>query len=186
MTGVTVDEAVRKLLFRYDAFYLYGASDNGAGGLQVVWVYPKGYGKRIRPSPPEEWASTKEMEKALLDSDPALRAPAYETLIKRKRGESKDLVITALKTESVEAIRLRVFYAAREKGVHLPPYLVQSLAVNDSSEQLRVMALEALEKNETIRGLLTSALLDPSLLVQTKAKELLDDLDAQSAERIPK
>src|SRR3990167_7980604 len=77
-----VDEALRQILARYDAFYLYEAADEPRAGadpasatpkLRSVWVYARGQGSGLEPVPPEDWASTREFERKLNDPDPEVR-----------------------------------------------------------------------------------------------------------------
>src|SRR4029453_11948891 len=73
LDNVPFEEAVRRLLRRYDAFLYYAATDSPPASLRVVWIYPKGSGAALQPVPPESWAATAELQQGVRDPDPAVR-----------------------------------------------------------------------------------------------------------------
>jgi len=75
--------AVQDLLRDYDVFYFCGVDDRPPARLKAVWVYPKGKGAGHQPVPPEDWASTNELEAATADNDPATRLNAIVSFIER-------------------------------------------------------------------------------------------------------
>lgn len=180
---LTLEEGLRQILKDYDTFFFYGAEREAPASLKVVWVYPKGRGKGLAPVPPEEWASTKEVEGMLGDSDPEVRARAIETLIERKRGQALDAVLQALRDKD-DRVRGRALYAALSRGVKPPPDTLIDLALNDASPDVRFLAPDALSDHPDVRAIAERALEDPSPPVQNKAQEILRRLDA--ATRPPK
>jgi type II secretory pathway component GspD/PulD (secretin) len=53
LDNVPFEEAVRRLLRRYDAFLYCGGTDSAPASLRVVWIYPKGSGAALQPVPRE-------------------------------------------------------------------------------------------------------------------------------------
>jgi hypothetical protein len=82
------DEALRRLLTGYDAFFLSGSSAGKPAALTTVWIYPKGEGASLVPLSPEAWMSTADALKAATDPDPAIRARALEELSERADSSS--------------------------------------------------------------------------------------------------
>ena len=44
-----LDEGLRQILNKYDAFLFYGVDEQAPSSLKAVWVYPKGRGRGIAP-----------------------------------------------------------------------------------------------------------------------------------------
>lgn len=177
---VSLDEALRALLKGYDAFYYYGVEKDGPAALRAVWIYPKGYARGLRPVPPEAWASTKDLEAALADSDPGVREKAYEGLIARPDQRSRDLVLQALRgrRETDDDLRQRILQSTLTQGMEIPPEVLTELVSADRSEQIRWMALDALSYRGNAKTAAEAALNDPSETVRTRAKEILAALEA--------
>jgi hypothetical protein len=177
---VPLDEALRVLLKGYDAFYYYGVEKDGPAALRAVWIYPKGRARGLRPVPPEAWASTKDLEAALADSDPAVREKAYEGLIARPDPRSRDLVLQALRgrRESDDDLRQRIFQSALTQGMELPQEVLVELVSSDRSEQMRWMALDTLSFRGNAKTAAEAALNDPSETVRARAREILAALEA--------
>jgi len=173
------DEGIRRLLSGHDAFLLYGVEDKTPASLRAVWVYPKGGGKSLQPTPPEAWASTKELEGKLADRDRGVRARAYEGLIDREHERALDIVLRGLREDKDAEVRSRLLYAALNKGLELPADLLVSLASGDGSEQVRFLALNALEGDPNAGAIATTALNDPSPQVRIRAREILATLGDQ-------
>ena len=180
-----VDEALRQILSRYDAFYLYEAADEPRAGaepasaapkLRSVWVYARGQGSGLEPVPPEDWASTREFEKKLDDPDPEVRFRALGILIERLGNGARDAVLQAL-NDPDERVRAEVLQAAVEEGVELPADLLTNLFFNDPSAQVRFLALEGLRDDPKAREFAERALKDSDQHVQNLAREILAALD---------
>jgi hypothetical protein len=180
LKDVPVEEGLRDVLKNYDAFFYYGAAgENTKPVLRAVWVYPKGAGETIRPVPPEAWASTKDLEASLADSDPAIRERAYEALMSRPDRRSGDLLLLALRgtSETDPEMRQRLLSNAFSNGVDVPADMLADLVRTDGSEEIRMMALDALSGDPLSKDVALSALTDPSEAVRQKAKDLLAEID---------
>ena len=188
-----VDEALRQILARYDAFYLYEAAEEPAAGqsaegatpkLRSVWVYARGQGNGLEPVPPEDWASTREFEKRLDDPDPAVRFRALGILVERLGDGARDAVLQAL-NDPDELVRAEVLQAALDEGLTLPTDLLTNLFFNDPSAQVRFLALEGLRDDPNAREFAERALKDPDQHVQDLAREILAGLDEATRPRPP-
>jgi hypothetical protein len=176
--NVTIAEALHKLLVDYDAFLFYGGLKESPAVLRTVWVYPKGTASALRPVPPEMWGSTKELEKALSDSDPQVRERAYEALMSRPDARSRSLVIDALKgiRERDDGLRQRMLSTLMSKDFPIPSDVLADLARVDASDQIRWMALDAVSQQPSAKQVAESALLDLNEAVRERAKEILREL----------
>ena len=169
---VPLDQGLLRILKGYDSFFLYAPDEKGAAVLKAVWVYPKGRGQGLAPLPPELWASTKDIEKRLDDTNADTRAKAIETLVSRKGTEALDAVVTALKDDHGH-VRTQALYGAMAAGLPVPVETLSTLALTDPSADVRFLALEALASDPGAKALAEQALNDPSPHVQYKAKEIL-------------
>ena len=179
-----LDEGLRQILKGEDSFFFYGADKEGPSSLKVVWVYPKGKGRGLAPVPPEAWASTKELEGMLADPDPKARLEAVLALIDRKGDKAQDLVLDALRDQD-DKVRSEALYRTFGSGVKLSADTLTDLAVNDTSPDVRFLALDALAKDPDVRALAERALNDPSPQVQNKAREIIEALDSAAQRTAP-
>jgi hypothetical protein len=179
LTGVALDEGLRRLLANYDTFFYYAAAGSGASSLRTVWIYPKGTAAGLRPVPPDAWAGTKELQASLADADPEVRARTYEALIARPTPESRELVLHALRgtSESDSTVRERILSSAFSSGMQLPADLLTYLARWDAHEGIRLIALDGLALEPTFKETAQAALMDPSPRVRKRAKEILAELE---------
>ena len=131
--------------------------------MRRVWVYPSGQGGQLRPVPPAEWASTKELEASIADSDPEVRAKAYEALMANPEPARRNLVLQALRgvREASDELRERILSSAISKGFPLSAELLGDLAQTDRSEQIRWMALDALSSDASGKRVAEKALNRP-------------------------
>jgi hypothetical protein len=180
LAGVPVDEGLRRLLENYDAFFYYGVVGNRSSSLRAVWIYRRGAAAALRPVPPEVWAGTKELQASLADTDPEVRARAYQALISRPDRESREVVIQALRgaSEPDDAVRERILSTAFSTGVSLPRDLLMDLARWDTAAEVRLTALNALAFEPTLKEAAQAALTDSSPVVRERAKEMLAELEA--------
>jgi len=181
VSDVPLDEALRRLLHEYDAFLYYGAVGTHPSRLRAVWVYAKGTAVALRPVPPEVWAGTGELEASLTDANPHVRERAYQVLMDRPSDRSRELTLSAIRgaSEQDEGIRQRLLSNAVTKGMALPPDLLSDLARADGSEQIRLMALDALAMTApsvTAKEVAEAALYDPSGPVRERAADILSQL----------
>jgi len=181
LAGVPVDEGFRRLLADYDVFFYYAAVGNRSSSLKTVWIYRKGSAAALRPVPPEAWAGFKELQASVADTDPEVRARAYEALMSRPDRESRELVIQALRggSEPDDAVRERMLALASSTGMAVPRDLLMYLARWDVAERVRLTALNALVFEPTLKEAAQAALSDSSPVVRERAKEILAELDAR-------
>jgi HEAT repeat protein len=172
-----LEEAIRKVLLDYDAFFFYDASAAPAR-LRTVWVFSKGSASDIRPVRPEQCASSKDIETALRESDPAARSLAYEALLERPDRHSRMLITEALRgiREPDAGVRERLLSMALSRGFELSPEVLADLARADASENIRLMAVDALAQHPSAKQIAEAALTDPSAAVRARAKEVLSEV----------
>ena len=187
LKDVPLDEGIRQILKNHDAFLFYSpqtgsrAERDSSAVLRVIWVYPKGRGWRLQPFPPEQWASTKELEGKLDDADPEVRSQALLAMIERKGAAAMDALLRALREDRDDKVRRRALDAALRKNLDLPPGLLQALVATDRSEVVRFLALEALQGDPNMKAIAEQRfLLDPDPNVKARAEQILRLLDASS------
>jgi hypothetical protein len=177
LDGLSLDEALRRILQDHDAFFFYGVERDRPASLRVVWVYPRDRGRGLMPVPPEAWASTKELEGELRDADPETRGRAVETLVERKGEKARDVVLRALADPDGQ-VRSRALYGALRAGLDFPAEFLTRMVLEDSSSHVRFLALEALEARPAVIGAIAArAMSDPDPHVRNKAQEILSGLD---------
>jgi HEAT repeat protein len=183
LNGVAIDDALRTLLAAYDTFFFYDGLRTSPAELRTVWVFPKGSASALRPVRAEQWASRAELEAALGDTDPEVRAAAYEALLSRPDQRSRSLVIDALSgsTERHAGVRERLLSDAMSKGFAVPDEVLGQLARADSSDQIRWIALDALSHHPSAKQIAEAALADPSEAVRLRAKEVLIESESRPA-----
>jgi hypothetical protein len=179
-----LDEALHQMLGRHDTFFFYGANKEFPAVLQVVWVYQKGKGQGLQPVPPEDWASTKDLEAAFTDNDAETRLKAITGVIERSnRDHAMGVALHAL-SDPDENVRSMALFAARTKGLEILSDTLMSLFTNDPSASVRFLALEALAKDpNSARTFAELGLKDPDSGVKRKAQEILTGLDAAERRR---
>jgi len=177
LENVPLEEGLRQLLKNQDSFFFYGVEKDSPSRLRIVWVYPKGKGYGLQPIPPSMWASTKELEGQLKDPNPTLRSEAIKNLVERKGKGASKLVLDTLKQEENEAVRTQALHAATEEGIDLPAGLLANVALGDSSENMRFLALEALAGDPNAGPVAQGALNDSSPHVRKLAEQILARLN---------
>jgi hypothetical protein len=185
LENVPLDEGLRYFLSDHDSFFYYNATSDAPASLRTLWVYSKGAASALRPVPPEAWASSTELIASLSQADPESRALAYEALISRPDGASREAVIEALKgaREKDEGVRQRIFTTAMTRGMAVPPEVLGDLVRLDQSEQIRWLALDALSEDPSAEDIAHVALADSSEVVRNRAKEILADRNAAKHRR---
>ena len=173
-----LEQALHRILEKYDAFFFYGVEKQDPSSLKTVWVYPMRAGRGMAPVPPESWGSTKELEPMLDDPDPRVRARAIAALVRRKREGALDAVLDALR-DSDEQVRTEALYGARQAGLDLPEESLRDLALNDDSVDVRFLALHSLANSPDAQSVAEMALNDPSKPVRDMAQEILRDLSGK-------
>ena len=185
LTNVPVDEAIRTLLKNYDTFLYYSPSQQSPASLAAVWVYPRGAASSLRPVPVETWASTRDLEAAMADRDPAVRERAYEALMARPDRVSQNRVLLAIRgaTEADSELRERLLSTALSRSVEIPREVLSDLVRVDGTEAIRLIALDALTGDPAARETAVAALTDPSEAVRDRAREFLTELDSLARRR---
>lgn len=168
---LAVDEALRLLLREHDVFYFHAGAGKGPSALVAVWVYRQGAGQGLEPIPPEQWASTRELERKLRDADGEVRARALATLVERRPEGARKEILRALKDED-DRVRSRALYGALTSDLELAASTLKA-ALLDPSPQVRFLALEALVGRPEAAEAARHALNDPDPHVQEKAREIL-------------
>lgn len=140
-TELSLEEGLRRLLGKHDAFFFYEAQTSEPATLKAVWVYTKGRGKMVSPDGATITAAM--MDQILINPDVQFRATAVEDWVDRKGTQSTDVVMKALKDKDSE-VRNRSLFKALSAGVRVPPDFLSQIALADPSPEVRVLALQAL------------------------------------------
>jgi hypothetical protein len=167
-----VEEGLRQLFKKYDAFFLYSAGRGESSRLTVVWVYPHGKGSNLEPVPPEEWASTEDLHRMFSDPDPEVRARALEGLLERKGDQALADVQRALQDPD-EQVRASAIYATITAGVELPKEDLCNVALNDPAADMRLLALRLLAGSPDAQSVANFMVNDRSEAVRNQAQEML-------------
>ena len=167
-----IEAAIRELLRDTDMFVLYAAEPHTGQRLAAVWVYPRGSTRDIEPVPAELWASTPELQRQLTEWNPDLRARAIEELIERAGDAALPDVFTALADGNAD-IRQRALDAALAAGLDVPLEQLHALTLNDSSPEVRLRALQALEERPDSASIIEAATHDPDANVRREAQSIL-------------
>jgi hypothetical protein len=184
LSSVPLDEALRRILKGLDAFYLYGASEDSDASLRAVWVYPKTQARGLQPGFPEGCATPDQLESRLADPDPLVRSRAYQALLERNvDARTTDRILSRLaRDERDDGVRLQAVAAALNTGRQLSSDLLFSLAFLDPSEGVRMLALGSTIGSPEARAVAARALTDQSQEIRDWAREILDQLNASSAQ----
>ncbi len=170
-TNQPLDAGLRQLLAGHDVFSYH----RGDRGLLTIWIYAKLEGRGIYPIPFETWASTADLQQRLDDYDAAERVAALEALVDRGGALSERAVIKALDDED-ERVRTMALYEALNEDFALPPEMLSDLAFNDSSHNVRFLALKSLAGTPTEEQVALAALNDPNLVIRNYAESVLNRL----------
>jgi hypothetical protein len=170
--SLSVEEGLRQLFRKHDAFFFYGVGKDESSALKVVWVYPKGRGRSVEPIPSEKWASTEELYRMLSDPDPKVRGRAFQGILERKGDLALDAVQGALQDPD-EQVRSSVLEAAIAAGIAPPPEFLRNVVLKDTSVYVRCLAVQALADSPDAQSVAESAMNDPSEAVRTQAQEIL-------------
>jgi hypothetical protein len=160
-----LEKGLREILAGYDVFTYH----RGDRGLLTVWVYGKFEGRSLFPAPFETWASTADLQERLEDPDAEDRAAALEALLDRGGSILEREVIKAL-DDPEEQIRTLALYEALNEGLDLPPDRLIDLAANDSSHNVRFLALQNLEGRPAEGRAIEAALSDPNPVIRSYAE----------------
>jgi hypothetical protein len=176
MRDVPVDDGLRQLLSPFDAFYLYSSDEEKSpGSIKTVWVFERGEGRDLQPVPPEQWASTKELERQLDDPDPEVRAETFEALVERQ-GEKGLATVRKGLSDPDDSVRLRTLSSAIDVEMDIPARELEPLIldVQGSSQAMRVLALQAIADKPEAEAIATTLANDPDDMVRQQALLILE------------
>jgi hypothetical protein len=193
-----IDQALRELLSRQDAFFLHSGEGHPPGALSIVFVYPPGKGQELLPVPPELWASTAEAEQRAQSSDADERRAGLELVVRLRGERSLDTVMEAL-ADPEESVRMRVLDLGLQRGVPVPATTLYTLVERDASPVVRLLALKELGRryrepgdatapdDPSVRLAAELALRDPDGNVRAEGHNLLLEMGVAGATqpRIP-
>jgi hypothetical protein len=178
-----IDAAMRQMLSGYDVVLFYAAgAQPGPESLKSVWAYA------ANTAPLEglsngKWKETnKSLEEDVSgsdDDDSPSRIAEVDMLIRREGRQSQGIVLNALKSPS-EKMRHQALHRALVIGVALPEETLTALALNDNSQEIRYLALQALPIEPRLKWVADKAAKDPSVQVSTEAKEILHEYETPS------
>lgn len=183
-----LDEALRHILSRYDAFFLYGERQDilGSPPLRAVWIYPPGRAETARLLPEVTATAGKQATPTQTASAPGAQpAPARTTSTPglqaaapppAKGSDSAADVLQALKDPSAEA-RERALSQALSAKVQIPQETLIDLALTDPSVKVRLLALQALPVDPDLRWVAERAAGDSDPEITQAAREILRTLD---------
>jgi proline iminopeptidase len=175
---VRLDDAMKRLLSPYDAFYLFSGADKARAAITSIWVYPRGQGHELEPVPPSTWASTKELEAQLESPDPSVRAETYEALIERL-GDRGLATISRAFIDPDEGVRLGALQAALGADLEIPAWELQGLVLSDPSQAVRLTAIMAIEDRPEAGAIAASVKDHPDEVIRNHANFILDMLASQ-------
>jgi HEAT repeat protein len=185
LQDVTVEQALRDLLKDYDTFFFYRGTDPDRPSISIktVWVYRRGEGELLQPLPPEEWASTADLERGLSDPDPRVRAKAIEALVGRfPEAPGTVAAVQQALNDDDDNVRATALNAAVKGQVELSIDQLAALAASDRSPDVRLQALTTLALEPDVQRSVaeTAAGSDPDPRVRAVAKEMLEELKASA------
>ena len=122
--------------------------------------------------PPNCGRAHAELQRQLTEWNPDLRARAIEELIERAGDAALPDVFTALADGNAD-IRQRALDAALAAGLDVPLEQLQALTLNDSSPEVRLRALQALEERPDSASIIEAATHDPDANVRREAQSIL-------------
>src|SRR5216683_1819895 len=111
----------------------------------------------------------------LSDKDPDVRGRAIETLAERKRQAALEAVLKSLQDDDGQ-VRVRALYGALKADMEIPEAVLSNL-LNDTSPDVRLVALQALAKSPNARPIAERALNDSSEAVRALAHEIAEPSD---------
>jgi hypothetical protein len=179
-----LDAALHQMLAGSDVILLYAAgTEPGPESLKSVWAYPPNQAP-LEVLSAGKWKETnkgieEEVSAGGDDDDSPSRIAEVDMLIRREGRGALGVVQNALKSPS-EKMRHQALHRALAVGVPLPEETLTSLALNDSSQEVRYLALQALPIAPRLKWVADRAAQDPSVQVSTEAKEILHEFEPRS------
>lgn len=179
---VPLDRAVQTILEFEDSFLAFENQGRANAALKAVWVLPAGTGGTWLPQTSRCPRELSELEQQLTAEQASQRAEALETLIDLQGPDALQAAVQSLGDRD-DDVRYRVLLKAQGTGLALPPEVLANLVQHDSSELVRMMAVEAIGNHPSIdeQGKIAFAqyaINDSSPAVQTRASEILSHLES--------
>jgi hypothetical protein len=156
-----------------------------------MWVYAKGQGPSFAPRPIDNSSSPANINSALANAAPEVRARSVEALVERGGSAAVPAVLQAVDDEDA-MVRSRALDAAVNSGLDVPAdVLIRRIQVDPSAE-VRFIALAGLAtlldpsvpgegrvvSNAEVRAISELALNDPNAEVRWQARQNLQTLSA--------
>lgn len=182
--NLSLVDGVQRLASDYDCYFLFRAGAQTPAVPGGIWIYPKGQGDTLAKIHTKQLRFEQEFDEKLADPDPGSRAHAFEVLLKSRRG-TLDSVTKALEDTDAQ-VRYRALSMAVAQKITLPRHVLEELIEADPSEIVRLVALSAIGaepeiEKDHLKAIAHFALHDPDPVIQTKALEILDQMDSELA-----
>ncbi len=186
LDGRPVDQALRDMLVREDVFFAFQNRGSSDSALTAAWVLPAGTAETRLPNVAACPREVADLEDRLTAEASNQRAEAIEALIDLQGSDALPAVVRSLADQDDE-VRYRALEKAHVAGLSLPPDVLAHLVENDSSELVRMMAIEAVGHHPSIdaqekMALARYAIHDTSPAVQTRSSEILSHLETLESE----
>jgi len=182
LVRVPLDRALQTILEFEDSFLAFENQGKANAALKAVWVLPAGTGGSWLPQTSKCSRELSELEQQLAAEHPSQRAEALEALIDLQGPDASQAVVQSLGDRD-DDVRYRVLLKAHGAGLALPPEVLANLVQHDSSELVRMVAVEAIGNHPSIDeqdkiAFAQYAIDDVSPAVQTRASEILSHLES--------
>lgn len=181
LDGRPVDQALRDMLVREDVLFAFQNRGSTDKALTAAWVLPGGTAGTRLPNVAACPREVADLEDRLTAEASSQRAEAIEALIDLQGPDALPAVVQSLADQDDE-VRYRALEKAHVAGLALPPEVLASLVEKDTSELVRMMAIEAVGYHPSIDeqdkiALARVAINDSSPAVQTRSSEILSHLE---------
>ncbi|MFQ5587320.1 MAG: HEAT repeat domain-containing protein [Nitrospiria bacterium] len=187
-----IEDGLRQILKKQDVFFFFKAKteteekpENGSAvALAGVWVFQKGEGHTVSPTPPQQWAGNLDAQQSTTSPDPLKRAGAIEHLVSHRDEQAEESVLMGL-NDWDENVRARSLNAALNASMPLEMDKMYELVQHDPSEVVRFMALDAIanQAGETgtddvnLAAIVEIALEDASPKIREQARLIFTQLN---------
>lgn len=182
--NASVSAGLQQLFENYDTFFFFDNGLDTKAKLATVWVYPKAKGENYSPNPGNQLAAYPTHLEATNPLDAQNRAETAASTIQKNGPEAESALQTAL-NDSEDNVRINALQAATLINLDIPSDQLKEVALYDSSETMRSMAISYLRQQLSV-GRITepdvveianSSLNDPSPIVAETAKQILASLE---------
>lgn len=182
--NASVSVGLQQLFENYDTFFFFNNSTDTKAKLATVWVYPKAKGENYSPNLGNQVAAYPHSLEATNTLAAQKRTEAVVSAI-QKNGPEAESALQAALTDSEDDVRINALQAATLIGLDITSDQLKELALYDSSETIRSMAIGYLGQQLSagritepdVVGIAHSSLNDPSPIVAETAKQILASLE---------